>query len=217
MTQPRRQTRILPAAEESALDTAAGVLAKGGLVAFPTDTVYGLGCDMWSPEAIRGLYEAKDRPREMAIPVLVSEPDHLARVAQADESAYAPLIARFWPGPLTLVLPRRPQVPDELTSGLNSVAVRMPDHPVALALIARAGGTLAVTSANLSGQPATRSAEQVHRELSGRIDLVLDGGTTPVGVPSSIVNLCDHPPRLLREGSLTLTVLRDVLPNLRPA
>lgn len=207
-------TRVLAATDPRAIAEAVRVIAGGGLVAFPTDTVYGVGCDLWSPEAIERLYAAKERPRHLAIPVLVSSPHAVADVAAGTPAGFSELVARFWPGALTIVVRRREGVPDALTAGMPSVAVRMPDHDVALRLIDAAGGALAATSANLSGSPPPETAERVLAGLAGRIDLVVDGGRAPVGVPSSIVDLSGDPPRLLREGALALDVLRGVLPGL---
>jgi len=215
MSQTDAPPRVVPGTDEGALDAAVRILSGGGIVAFPTDTVYGVGCDMWSSETIQRLYMVKGRPPHLAIPVLVSAIGHLPRVACIEEAGADDLVARFWPGALTIVLPRQPQVPDTLTAGRKTVAVRMPGHPLALALIERAGGALAVTSANRSGHAPARSASEVRRELGWRVALILDGGSTPIGVPSSIVDLSVQPPRMLREGSLTLADLRAILPDLR--
>jgi L-threonylcarbamoyladenylate synthase len=207
------ETRVLPASDPAALDEAVALLTAGLVVAFPTDTVYGVGCDLWREDAIERLYRAKGRPSRLAIPVLVAGADIVSRVGHLDGPA-AELCSRFWPGALTVVVRKRPDVPDLLTSGQPTVAVRMPDHAFALDLIARVGGALATTSANISGRPAPETAEAVLADLQGRIPLLLDGGPAPVGVPSSIVDLASEPPRLLREGALSLEVLREALPAL---
>jgi len=207
-------TRVIEGTDPTALGEAMRVLRAGGVVAFPTDTVYGVGCDLWSPVAVERLYAAKGRPPGLAIPVLVSSPEHVGLVAQDVPPAYAELVARFWPGALTVVVRRRPEVPVVLTAGKPTVAVRMPAHDLALRLIAAVGGALAVTSANLSGRPPAETAEQVWADLGGRIALVIDGGRAPVGLPSSIVDLTFDPPRLLREGALPFDALREVLPGL---
>ena len=210
-------TRVLGADTSGVVEEAARLVAGGGLVAFPTDTVYGVGCDPWSAEAITRLYAAKERPLHMAIPVLLASPEDVALVAAAPDGVPPRLVERFWPGALTVVVLRRPEVPGILTAGGATVAVRMPDHPLALRLIAAAGGALAATSANRSGRPSPETAAEVLADLAGRIALLIDGGRAPLGVPSSIVDLTADPPRLLREGHLSLATLRESLPNLEPA
>ncbi len=207
-------TRILPAEALDAVAQAVAALQRGELVVFPTDTVYGVGCDYRKPEAIERLYWAKQRPYEMAIPVLISHPRHVAQVARALPFGYEALAARFWPGGLTIILPRQSTLPDILCAGGDTVAVRMPDHPLALALIEAAGGALAVTSANLSGRPSPQTALMALSDLYGRVEMVLDGGACSQGIASSIVNLCSTPPQLLRGGGLEEPLLREVLPDL---
>lgn len=208
-------TRVYHAAQTEALPAAWEALRNGQVVVFPTDTVYGVGCDLWQPEAIERLYWAKLRPKRMAIPVLVSAPEHVAQVARELPTTFALLAERFWPGALTLVVPRHPRVPDALCEGGPTVAVRMPDHPLALRLIEGMGGALAVTSANLSGQPPATNAAQALAQLAGRVAVILDGGECPGGVPSSIIDLVADPPRLLRQGHLSYELLREVLPTLQ--
>lgn len=212
-----RRTRVLRAARADVEEEAARLIAAGELVAFPTDTVYGLGCDLRSPWALERLYAAKRRPRDMAIPVLVASREGARLVAAEGTRLPAALLDRFWPGALTIVVPGRADLPALLTAGRPTVAVRMPDHPLALRLIAAAGGALAVTSANLSGRPSPQTAADVLADLGGRIALLIDGGRAPIGVPSSIVDLSVSPPRLLREGHLPLATLREALPGLELA
>jgi len=207
-------TRVYTAANVAALPAAWEALRSGEVVAFPTDTVYGVGCDLWQPKAIERLYWAKLRPRNMAVPILISGPGHVAQVARELPAPFKLLMERFWPGALTLIVPRRPEVPDLLCDGGPTIAVRMPDHPLALRLIEGMGGSLAVTSANLSGQPPATTAAQALAQLSGRVAVVLDGGECPGGVPSSIIDLVADPPRLLRQGHLSYEALREVLPTL---
>jgi len=197
-----------------AMDSAVEVLRAGQPLVFPTDTVYGIGCDLWSERAIAGLYAAKRRPASMPIPVLVSDVAQVAQVARELPQAFHELVRRHWPGGLTLIVWREAQVPEVLCAGGDTVAVRMPDDRIALALIARMGGALAVTSANLSGQPAPTTAEAARVQLEGRVPLILDGGECPGGQASTIVDLTTHPPRMLRQGGVSLDVLRDVLPDL---
>jgi L-threonylcarbamoyladenylate synthase len=181
---------------------AARVLHNGGTVAFPTDTVYGVGANAFLPKAVEKLYVAKARPREKAIPVLISGIDVLPQVtASIPEIAYE-LAERFWPGALTLVLRRNAQISNTVTSGSDTVAVRVPDHPLAQALLVALDVPLAATSANISGQPAPVTAQGVLAQLNGRIDLLLDGGTCPGGVASTVLDLTASPPQVLRAGSL---------------
>ncbi|MHB0858455.1 MAG: L-threonylcarbamoyladenylate synthase [Anaerolineae bacterium] len=208
------QTLTLSAHDEQALRMALQTLRRGELVVFRTDTVYGVGCDVWREEAIERLYRAKERPKHLAIPVLVSSWEGLLRVSQGLPGAFERLVDAFWPGALTLVVRRSESLPDNLTAGEDTVAVRMPNDALALELIERMGGALAVTSANLSGRPSPVTADDALNNLGGRVPLVLDGGPCPGGVASSIVSLVAEPPILLRQGGLSLEALRRVLPTL---
>ncbi len=208
-----RTTRVMGAADEGALDQAMMALREGEVVVFPTDTVYGVGCDLWNPRAIERLYWAKQRPKHLAIPVLVASPGDVAQVASNLPPGFDQVVERFWPGGLTLIVPRNSSVPDILCAGGLTVAVRMPNHPIARQLIALAGGALAATSANLSSRPSPVTAQEAIDDLIGRVALVLDGGPCPGGVASAIVDLMTDPPILLRSGSLD-EALRQVLPSL---
>ena len=190
------------------------VLRAGHPLVFPTDTVYGVGCDLWSEQAIVSLYEAKRRPSGLAIPVLLSSIEHVSQVARRVSPIFVALAERFWPGGLTLIVPRRSELPPALCGGRDTIAVRMPGHPIALALIERMGGALAATSANLSGRPAPVTAAQAHADLAGRVPLILDGGACPGGQASTIVDLVSDPPKLLRRGGVTIEMLQEVLPRL---
>jgi len=198
-------------ADEPAVRRAAEVIRAGGLVAFPTETVYGLGADALSDSAVARIFEAKERPR--GNPLIV----HLAGVAALESvAARVPPRARdaaerFWPGPLTLVLPRADRVPLITTGGLQTVAARVPSHPVALALIEASARPIAAPSANRSGRPSPTRAEHVREDLDGRIELILDGGPTSVGVESTVLDMTTEPPTLLRPGGVTLEQLRDCL------
>lgn len=184
------------------MDRAAAILRAGGLVAFPTETVYGLGAVAFDETAVARIFEAKKRPRFDPLIVHVCEPDALARLTADVPAAARTLIARFWPGPLTLVLPKAPGVPDLVTAGLPTVAVRMPRHPLALELIRRTGMPLAAPSANPFGHVSPTTARHVLDHLAGQVDLVLDGGPCPVGVESTIVSFAAATPALLRHGGL---------------
>jgi len=190
------------------------LLRSGEVVAFPTDTVYGVGAHAFQPEAVAALYAVKNRPTTKAIPILVAQIEDMARVARHVPAVAWELAERFWPGALTLVLPRAEQIPSVVTAGGDTVAVRYPDHPTPLVLMRSAGAPLAATSANLSGQPSPTSALQVAEQLAGRVPLIIDGGRCPGGVPSTVVDLSVEPPRLLRAGAISARELADLLSDL---
>jgi len=203
------KTAILRTEEAAALPRAVETLRADGLVAFPTDTVYGLGALVFSPEAVLRIFAAKGRPSEKAIPVLLASAEQLDRVAAEPPPMALRLAERFWPGPLTLVMRRQPDLP-EVISETGTVGVRVPAHPVALSLLA-AAGPMAVTSANRSGSVSPRTAAGVLAELEGRVELILDGGETPGGVPSTVVDCMGEAPIILREGPLRLEQLLAAL------
>ncbi len=203
------ETIILPTDRDNSIPLALEILRQGGLVAFPTDTVYGVGALAFDEKAVESIYAAKDRPIEKAIPILIGGPEDLDKITVEVPPIAAKLAARFWPGPLTLVIPKHPNLPD-VVSASPTVGVRVPDHPVARALL-RAAGPMAVTSANISGQASPKTAEEVSRQLNGRIPLILDGGETPGGVPSTVVNCLGTEPVILREGPVTLKDIQFVL------
>jgi len=204
------RTHFLKADEPGVL-RGAEVIRAGGLVAFPTETVYGLGADAMSGPAVARVFQAKDRPVGNPLIVHLASADALESVAARVPPRALDAAARFWPGPLTLVLPRAAAVPLVTTGGLETVAVRVPAHPVALALIAASGRAIAAPSANRSGRPSPTRAEHVRDDLDGRIELILDGGPTPVGVESTVLDMTTDPPVLLRPGGVTLEELRDCL------
>jgi L-threonylcarbamoyladenylate synthase len=198
------------AADAAGIERAAELLRAGGLVAFPTETVYGLGADALDPRAVDGIFEAKGRPSDDPLIVHVLDVERFESICVPNDWARV-LAAAFLPGPLTLVLPRLAAVPDVVTSGLDTVAVRVPAHPVARALLQAAGVPIAAPSANLFGRPSATRAEHVLDDLGGRIDAVLDGGASPVGVESTIVDLSDAAPRLLRPGGLPAEAIEAAL------
>jgi len=201
---------VLPADDPAAIARAAALLRRGGLVAFPTETVYGLGASAFDARAVARVFAAKARPSFDPLIVHVSDASELPRVAVADDPRVARLAAHFWPGPLTLVLPRRPEVPDIVTSGLDTVGVRVPSHPAARALL-RAAGPLAAPSANPFGYVSPTTAAHVAERLGDAVDLVLDGGPCPVGVESTILSLVTEPASLLRPGGVPREDLEAVL------
>jgi len=192
---------------------AAACLRDGGLVAFPTETVYGLGAHALDADAVRRIFEAKGRPSSDPLIVHVADLTQLATVATSVPPVVDALAARFWPGPLTLVLPRAAQVPAAVTAGGPTVAVRLPSHPVAQALLRAAGIPVAAPSANLFSHPSPTCAAHVLHDLDGRIDLVVDGGDATVGVESTVLDLTGGHPRILRPGAVTLEQLRPLLPD----
>lgn len=197
--------------DPNAIREAAQVLKRGGLVAFPTETVYGLGALAYERAAVRRIFEAKGRPLDNPLIVHIARVDQLEEVArQVPEEAYR-LMDKLWPGPLTLVLWKVERIPLEVTAGLPKVAVRMPAHKVALMLIEEAGAPIAAPSANRSGKPSPTSAEHVIGDLRGRVEGVLDAGETLYGVESTIVDVTVEPPTLLRPGALPLEVLEELL------
>jgi L-threonylcarbamoyladenylate synthase len=202
--------RVLPAHEPAAIDEAAAVLRRGGLVAFPTETVYGLGADAFNPRAVARVFEVKARPSFDPLIVHLADAAELPRVSPTDDPRVPALAARFWPGPLTLVLPRRPEVPDLVTSGLDTVGVRVPAHPAALALIAAAGTPVAAPSANPFGYVSPTTAAHVAELLGRAVDLVLDGGPCRVGVESTILSLAGEPV-ILRPGGVPREALEEAL------
>ena len=193
-------TVVLPANKPEKLSQAVEVLMDGGLVAFPTDTVYGLGAMAFNPQAIIRLYQAKGRSSDNPIPVLIASATELPLVASKTSPMVHRLAARFWPGPVTLVVWRILSLPQEI-GPTPTVGVRVPDHALALELLA-ATGPLAVTSANRSGHPTSRTAAQVLDGLDGRIELIIDGGVTPGGKPSTVVDCTQSVPKILRQGPI---------------
>lgn len=208
------ETRVFPATSPDWLDEALAVLREGGVVAFPTDTVYGVGADPLWEEAMAALFQAKGRPAEKAIPLLISQVSQIEAVAREVPVAAEALARCFWPGPLSLVLRAQEEVPAIVRAGGDTVALRMPDHPVALRLIGAFGRPLAVTSANLSGHPAPATAEEVLKQLRGRIPLLVDGGRCPGGEPSTVLDLTVDPPRILRPGPVTWDAVQACLQGL---
>ncbi len=202
------KTEILRADHPVALQHAGDVLAHGGLVVFPTDTVYGLAAQLFDPQAVERLYIAKGRSSDRAIAVLIGQIEHLKSVTLQMNPIAIKLAQKFWPGPMTLVVPGNPSLPPNL-SPTDNVGIRMPDHPVALALL-RIIGPLAVTSANLSGQPNTNTVQEVLKQLDGRVHLVLDGGQTPGGLPSTVVDCTQEKPVVLRAGPVSQSEIEAV-------
>ena len=202
---------------EAELERVAGLLRRGGVVAFPTETVYGLGADARNDEAVARIFEIKGRPRFDPLIVHVANPGMAAEVAATWPAAAEELIRRFWPGPLTLVLPKRPEVSDLVTAGLPTVGVRMPRHPLALELIRKAGVPVAAPSANPFGRTSPTKAKHVDGHVGGQVDAILDGGPCAVGVESTILSFVEETPVVLRVGGLALEEIEAAIGPVRLA
>lgn len=202
---------VLSPEEENALREAGETLRRGGLVAFPTETVYGLGGDALSRESSRKIYAAKGRPSDNPLIVHICKFEDIYEIAEEVPEAAKRIAAAFWPGPLTMILRKTEKVPDETTGGLHTVAVRFPSHPVAKKLIQYAGGFVAAPSANLSGRPSPTAARHVAEDMNGRIEVIVDGGEVGIGLESTIVDLTVEPPQILRPGYVTEAMLTEVL------
>ena len=208
------KTLLLSASDPAAPEIAAGIIRRGGLVAIPTETVYGLGANGLDEAAVASIFAAKGRPQDNPLILHVAEPAEMERFCHSiPESAYA-LADKFWPGPLTMVLPARDVVPKRTTAGLPTVAVRCPDNDATRAIIRLSGVPIAAPSANLSGKPSTTTAEHVIHDHDGKIDAIVDGGPCRVGVESTIVDLTEARPRLLRPGGITPEQLLEALGDL---
>lgn len=194
---------------------AAACLRAGGLVVLPTETVYGLGANALNPAAVAAIFAAKGRPATDPLIVHVSGLEDLEAIVSDIPPVARRLASRFWPGPLTLILPKRATISDSVTAGLPTVAVRVPAHPVARAVIAAAGVPIAAPSANLFSRPSPTQAAHVLSDLDGRVDLVLDAGPTDVGVESTVLDLTVDPPLVRRPGGVTLEALRTVVPDVQ--
>ena len=190
---------------------AAAIIKQGGLVAFPTETVYGLGADGLAEKAVASIFAAKGRPSDNPLILHIAELSVLDQLVGSVPQSAKHLMELFWPGPLTLVLPKLPAVPMITTGGLSSVAVRMPNHPIASALIKAAGTPLAAPSANTSGRPSPTRAEHVVSDLMGKIDVILDGGPTGLGVESTVLDCTGPTPKILRPGGVDKEALEDAL------
>lgn len=199
-------TIIIPADSPDVIPRALEILHRGGLVAFPTDTVYGVGSLVYDGKAVESIYVAKDRPIEKAIPVLIADAADMDKVGMDIPDIARRIAARFFPGPLTCIIPKQPTLPSAI-SATSTVGVRAPDHDVARTLL-RAAGPMAVTSANISGQPSPSTAEEVFAQLNGRIELIIDGGKTPGGVPSTVVDCTSDEIKILREGPISLEEIK---------
>jgi L-threonylcarbamoyladenylate synthase len=203
-------TKVLPVSQNS-IELAASLLGEGAVVAFPTETVYGLGANGLNCEAVARIYDAKGRPHDNPMILHVAEQNGLAPLVKSVPPSAKLLMDAFWPGPLTIILESRDVVPEIARAGLPTVAVRCPAHPWARVLIERCGFPLAAPSANLSGRPSPTTASAVLEDMDGRIPLILDGGPCSVGLESTVVTLCADRPRILRPGGVTPEMLARVI------
>ena len=197
--------------DEKVLQEAGNIIREGGLVAFPTETVYGLGGDALNKESAKKIYAAKGRPSDNPLIVHISKLEDLNSIVKAVPETVLRLAEAFWPGPLTMILEKSDKVPKETTGGLDTVAVRMPSHPIALKFIEYAGGYVAAPSANISGRPSPTKAKYVIEDMTGRIDMILDGDGIDIGLESTIVDLTSEVPMILRPGYITREMLEKVL------
>lgn len=200
--------------DAAAIARAGGILRGGGLVAFPTETVYGLGGDALNPESARKIYAAKGRPSDNPLIVHICRMEDVGKIAEEIPESFYLLAERFWPGPLTMILKKSGAVPDETTGGLATAAVRFPSNRIAQAVIRAAGGFVAAPSANRSGRPSPTLARYCREDLDGLVEMIIDGGPVDIGVESSIIDLSEEEPVLLRPGFITQEMLREVLGEL---
>ena len=195
------------------LEEAAQLLLAGRLVAFPTETVYGLGANAMNEAAVKSIYAAKGRPSDNPLIVHIASREQVADFAREVPDEAKTLMDHFWGGPLTIILKKRPSVPDAVTAGLDSVALRLPSHPVANCLLRLCGAGIAAPSANLSGKPSPTAAKHVMQDLAGRVDMVIDGGRADFGIESTVIDLSGEKPQILRPGAVTLEQIKEFLPN----
>jgi len=204
------QTKLVHAGD-AAIEEAARIIKNGGLVAFPTETVYGLGANGLDFKAVEGIFKAKGRPSNNPLIEHISHMDMLQLLTEHVPEEAKVLAEKFWPGPLSIIMPKEKHVPANVTAGLNTVAIRMPDDAVALSLIEKCGVPIAAPSANASGKPSPTDAAAVMQDMSGRIDMILDGVRCSVGVESTVLDLCLETPCILRPGGITAEMLRETL------
>src|SRR5438552_689228 len=202
--------------EPTVIERAAKLLRDGEIVVFPTETVYGLGADAFQPAALERIFAAKGRPFSDPLIVHIADEHELELLTTTIPTEAKRLAHEFWPGPLTLILPRGPRVPHMVTAGLETVAIRMPRHPVALALISALASPIAAPSANRFMHISPTTAQHAFVDLNGRVPLIIDAGPCEIGVESTVLDLCSETPRILRPGGVSLEALRTILPEVQP-
>ncbi len=209
---PKMETIILsPESDSEAVNKAAALIKEGKVVGMPTETVYGLAADALNGEAVKRIFLAKGRPQDNPLIVHIADFSQIYGLCPKVPPQAEKLAGRFWPGPLTMIVPKSDVIPDEVSCGLDTVGIRLPSHPLARGLIRAAGTPLAAPSANISGKPSTTTAGHVLRDMDGKIAAVLDGGPCEVGVESTVISLASEKPRLLRPGGVTLEELKEAL------
>ena len=199
---------------QAQIEQGIAILKRGGIVAYPTDTVYGLGASASLPQAVQRIYKVKERPQNMPLPLLLADTSQVTKFAESVPVVAWDLIRRFMPGALTIVLPKSSLVPDFITAGGITIAIRIPAHPVPVALVEGLGTPIVGTSANLSGRPSPLTAEEVYSQLGDRVDLIIDGGRCPGGKESTIVDVTGETPVMLREGAISREELEQVCGNI---
>jgi L-threonylcarbamoyladenylate synthase len=197
--------------ETERLNRIADVVRQGGVIAYPTDTFYGLGCDPFNPAAIERLFAIKQRERDKPILLIISDPSLVVWLTSERGERFGQLSQHFWPGPLTLVLRASERLPSALSGETGTIGIRLPDHALCRRIVSAAGGVLTGTSANLTGQPSAVTADAVLSQLGEALDLIVDGGPTPGGLPSTVLDLTQEPPRLIREGALPIHPLMALI------
>jgi L-threonylcarbamoyladenylate synthase len=202
---------------EKQIKQAVNILKNGGVVAYPTDTVYGLGACMTDIKAVDRIFQVKGRPKGMALPVLLSDLKQIEEIVTDFTPAAKRLADEFFPGALTIILPKSDYVPDIITGGGRTVAFRIPNHPVPLALVKGLGKPIVGTSANLSGHPSALSAAEVQNQIGDKIDMVIDGGKCPGGIESTVIDLSGEKPVIRRQGAISIEKLRKILPDIMTA
>jgi len=207
----------LTASIQKQVEQAITILKRGGIVACPTDTVYGVGAAINIESAVERVYQIKGRPHSRALPILLADKSEIAEVAKAVPPLAWRLADRFFPGALTIVLPKADSVSDIVTGGRKTIAIRIADHPIPIAIVRGLGVPIVGTSANLSGSPSALTAEEVRAQLGDRVDMIIDGGRCPGGWESTIIDLTGETPLILREGPISSEELREVCPSLAPA
>lgn len=204
----------LTASIQREIEQAVTILKQGGIVACPTDTVYGVGAAIYNEEAVERVYKIKGRPRNRALPILLAEKYQIAEVAKIVPPLARRLADRFFPGALTIVLPKADSVSDIVTGGRKTIALRIADHPIPIAVVRGLGVPIVGTSANLSGSPSALTPEEVHAQLGDRVDMIINGGRCPGGWESTIIDLSGKTPRILRQGPISMEELKEVCPRL---
>ena len=205
-------TEYIKGSDDCGIERSGEILRSGGLVAFPTETVYGLGANGLNADAVKSIYEAKGRPSDNPLILHITSLEQAEQIAELNENAIK-LARRFWPGPMTVVLPKKSIVPERVTGGLSTVAVRMPSNDTARKLINAAGVPIAAPSANISGKPSPTTAKDVARDMDGKIPIIIDGGDCDIGIESTVIDLAGDVPMILRPGGITLDMVREVLPE----